>query len=82
MTLDLEHPSDASLRFNQELEAVNELAEALTLGRGVDSVIDTALKRVIALMEVDVGSIYLLEKEGVPKPHSSARLVNVRSELL
>jgi signal transduction histidine kinase len=63
MTMDSEHSSDTSLRFEQELEAVNELAEVLTLGRGVDSVIDTALKRVVALMEVDVGSIYLLEKE-------------------
>jgi signal transduction histidine kinase len=75
MTMEPEPPSDSLLRFNQELEAVNELAEALTLGRGVDSVIDTALKRVVALMGVDVGSIYLLEKdEGTLKLKASRGL--------
>jgi signal transduction histidine kinase len=45
------------------LAAVNELAEALTLGQGVDAVIETALNRVVALMDADVGAIYLFEKE-------------------
>jgi signal transduction histidine kinase len=63
MMFDSEHPSEPSLHFDRELQAVNELAEALTLGRGVDAVMDIALRKVIALMVVDVGSIYLLEKE-------------------
>jgi signal transduction histidine kinase len=45
------------------LAAVNELAEALTLGQGVDAVIETALNRVVALMDADVGAIYLFDKE-------------------
>jgi signal transduction histidine kinase len=55
---------DQLLRYVHELEAVNELAEALTLGQGVDGVIENALKRVITLMDVDVGSIYLFEAPG------------------
>jgi GAF domain-containing protein len=46
------------------LAAVNELAEALTLGQGVDAVIETALNRVVALLEADVGAIFLLDKDG------------------
>ena len=45
------------------LAAVNELAEALTLGQGVDAVIEAALNRVVTLMEADVGAIYLFDKE-------------------
>ena len=45
------------------LAAVNELAEALTLGQGVDAVIETALNQVVALMDADVGAIYLFDKE-------------------
>jgi signal transduction histidine kinase len=65
MTMNLERLHNTLLSHNRELEAVNELAEAVTLGQGVDAVIGTALNRVIALMDVDVGSIYLLEKDGV-----------------
>ncbi len=45
------------------LAAVNDLAEALTLGQGVDAVIGTALNRVVTLMDADVGAIYLFDKE-------------------
>jgi signal transduction histidine kinase len=50
------------LDHDRKLVAVNELAEALTIGQGVDAVIATALKKVVNLMGVEVGSIYLLEK--------------------
>ncbi len=64
MTAQLEQSQDELLFHNRELVAVNELAEALTLGQGVDAVVGTALNRVINLMDAEVGSIYLLEKEG------------------
>ncbi|MCI0519097.1 MAG: GAF domain-containing sensor histidine kinase [Chloroflexi bacterium] len=64
MTLKQEYSPDALLQYVHELEAVNELAEALTLGQGVDGVIETALRRVAALMQVDAGSIYLFEENG------------------
>ena len=56
-----EHSQETLLRYNQELEAVNQLAEALALGQGADAVIASALNRTIALMDADVGAIYLLE---------------------
>jgi signal transduction histidine kinase len=65
MTKNQEHSHNTLLYYERELEAINELAEALTLGQGVDAVIEKALNRVIALMDVDVGSIFLFEKDGV-----------------
>jgi len=65
MTKNQKSPRNAVLYYERELGAINELAEALTLGQGVDAVIETALNRVIALIDVDVGSIYLLEKDGL-----------------
>jgi signal transduction histidine kinase len=65
MKTNQEHTHHTLLYFERALGAINELAEALTLGQGVDAVIETALNRVIALMDVDVGSIYLLEKDGL-----------------
>jgi signal transduction histidine kinase len=59
----MEHPSTALHSHHWGLAAVNELAEALTLGQGVDAVIETALNRVVLLMGADVGAIYLLEKD-------------------
>ncbi len=59
----MEHPSAAHHNHHWGLTAVNELAEALTLGQGVDAVIGTALNRVVILMEADVGAIYLFEKD-------------------
>jgi signal transduction histidine kinase len=59
----LEQAQAALQKHNRELAAVNELSEALTLGQGVDAVVEKALKRVVFLMAADVGSIYLLEKE-------------------
>jgi signal transduction histidine kinase len=47
----------------KELEAVNELAEAMTLGQGVDAVVETALKKVITMFNMDFGMIYLYDKE-------------------
>jgi signal transduction histidine kinase len=47
------------------LVAVNELAEALTLGQGVDAVIETALNRVLVLLGADVGAIFLLDKDSM-----------------
>lgn len=61
MTGNPEPSQETLLRYNQELEAVNELAEALTLGQGADAVIASALNRTIALMKADVGAIYLLD---------------------
>lgn len=49
---------------NLELESVNELGEVLTLGQGVEAVVETALNRVITLMKMDVGSISLFEHPG------------------
>jgi signal transduction histidine kinase len=63
MTMNMNHPRDTLLDYIQELVAVNELSEAVTIGQGVDAVIETALHRVIELMNVDVGLIYLLEKD-------------------
>lgn len=64
MTGHPKHSQETLLRYNQELDAVNELAEALTLGQGADAVIATALNRTITLMNADVGAIYLLEAHG------------------
>ncbi|MDI6697219.1 MAG: GAF domain-containing sensor histidine kinase [Anaerolineales bacterium] len=58
-----EHSQDAWMRHNRELRAVNELAEALTLGKGVEAVIATALARITTLMDADAGFIYLLDGE-------------------
>lgn len=63
MTSRLEGAQNVLLAQNQELSAVNELSEALTLGKGVDSIVEMALGRVISLMKADVGAIYLLEKD-------------------
>ncbi len=60
---DPERSPDTLLRYNRELEAVNELAEALILGQGIDAVVETSLSRVVALMEVDVGSIFLFDND-------------------
>lgn len=65
MAMSLERSHHTLLSYNRALESVNDLAEAVTLGRGVDAVVETALNRVVTLMDVDVGSIYLLEKDGV-----------------
>ena len=65
MTIDLEPSHDPLIDYNRKLIAVNELAEAITLGQGVDAVIETALHRVVDLINVDVGSIYLLEKDSL-----------------
>jgi signal transduction histidine kinase len=59
----MEHTTAALHNHHWGLAAVNELAEALTLGQGVDAVIETALNRVVALMDADVGAIYLFDKE-------------------
>ncbi len=45
------------------LEGIKELAEALTLGLGMDSVVEIALRNVIAMMDVDIGLIYLFEDD-------------------
>lgn len=63
MVEELEQSQNKLLTYNRELNAVNELAEALTLGQGIDAVIETALKRVICLTGTDVGTIYLLDKD-------------------
>ena len=59
----MEHSPTALHNHHWGLAAVNELAEALTLGQGVDAVIETALNQVVALMDADVGAIYLFDKE-------------------
>jgi signal transduction histidine kinase len=64
MVAEVEQTQETQLDHNRELTAVNELAEALTLGQGVDAVVETALNSVINLMGADVGSIHLIEKEG------------------
>jgi signal transduction histidine kinase len=52
------------LSQNRELAAVNELSEGLTLGQGIDAVVEIALRRVIAMMEMDFGAISLYEQRG------------------
>ena len=64
MKSNVEQSQETLIRYNQELEAVNELAEALSLGQGVDAVVATALSRTMSLMDADVGAIYLLEEPG------------------
>ena len=59
----MEHPPAMLHNHHWGLAAVNELAEALTLGQGVDAVIETALNRVVVLMGADVGAIYLYDKD-------------------
>jgi two-component system NarL family sensor kinase len=44
---------------NWQLTSVNELAESVTVGKGTDAVIESALKRVVTTMESDFGAIYL-----------------------
>ncbi len=63
MTANLETSQSVLVNQNLELTAVNEFSEALTLGKGVDSIVEMALNRVISLMKADVGSFYLLEKD-------------------
>ncbi len=63
MTANLETTQGVLVKQNRELTAVNEFSEALTLGKGVDAIVEMALNRVVSLMNADVGSIYLLEKE-------------------
>lgn len=58
-----EQSRETLLRYNQELQGVNELAEALSLGHGIEAVIATALQRTIALMDAEVGAIYLLDPQ-------------------
>jgi signal transduction histidine kinase len=59
----MEHIPSELHNHHWGLAAVNELAEALTLGQGVDAVIETALNRVVALMNADVGAIFLIDKD-------------------
>ena len=59
----MEHTTPAVDNHTWGLVAVNELAEALTLGQGVDAVIGTALNRVVTLMDADVGAIYIFDKD-------------------
>lgn len=63
MTANLESAQKELLTQNRELSAVNEFSEALTLGKGVDSIVELALQRAISLMKADVGAIFLLEKD-------------------
>jgi signal transduction histidine kinase len=62
ITANLETAQRELVNQNQELAAVNEFSEALSLGKGADSIVEIALNRVVSLMKADVGSIYLLEK--------------------
>ncbi len=61
----MEHAPAALENHRWGLAAVNELAEALTLGQGVDAVIETALNRLVTLFDADVGAIFLLDKDGI-----------------
>jgi signal transduction histidine kinase len=63
MTANLETAQSELVNQNRELAVVNEFSEALSLGKGVDSIVEMALNRVISLMKADIGSIYLLEKD-------------------
>ena len=49
----------ALIHRNWQLTSVNELAESVTVGQGADAVIESALKRVVTIMEADFGAIYL-----------------------
>jgi signal transduction histidine kinase len=63
MTATLAETQTRYISQYQELAAVNELSEALTLGKGVDSIVEVSLKRVISVMKADIGSIHLRDKE-------------------
>ncbi len=59
MIEELQLTQSALIHRNWQLTSVNELAESVTVGQGADAVIDSALKRVVTLMEADFGAIYL-----------------------
>ncbi len=63
MTGKLELTQDELLEQNRQLAAVNELAEALTLAKGVDAIMEIALNHILSLMRCNVGSIYLLDHD-------------------
>lgn len=61
----------ALIHRNWQLTSVNELAESVTVGQGTDAVIESALKRVVNIMESDFGAIYLCPP-GAPDPQLKA----------
>jgi signal transduction histidine kinase len=64
MTQNLERSHNALVSYNLQMKAVNELAEVVTLGQGVDAVIELALNRVVAILQANAGFIYLFDQDG------------------
>jgi len=64
MIEELQVTQSALIHRNWQLTSVNELAESVSVGQGTDAVIESALKRVIHIMEADFGAIYLYQPEG------------------
>lgn len=59
MIEELHVTQSALIHKNWQLTSVNELAESVIVGQGEDAVIESALKRVVTIMESDFGAIYL-----------------------
>jgi signal transduction histidine kinase len=59
MIEELQVTQSALIHRNWQLTSVNELAESVTIGKGADAVIESALKRIVTTMESDFGAIYL-----------------------
>lgn len=71
----------ALIHKNWQLTSVNELAESVTVGQGAEAVIKATLKRVVTIMESDVGVLYLCP-QGAPALQTRATFGEVPPALL
>lgn len=61
MIANLEAAQEALLRSNQELQALNEIAERIALAKEPNTILNAAIEHAAKLLKADVGLIYLLD---------------------